>query len=58
MGAVHKVLAQIPGFRFEEVRSRCRGMAGSFGLEAEHAELSLALAPAQRPKAAIRVFRL
>lgn len=46
MGAVHKVLAQIPGFRFEEVRSRCRGMAGSFGLEAEHAELSLALAPA------------
>lgn len=44
MGAVHKVLAQIPGFRFEEVRSSCCGMAGSFGLEAEHADLSLAMA--------------
>ncbi len=60
MKAMRKVLKLIPQFEFEMVEASCCGMAGSFGLEAEHAEASLAMAeqallPALRaaPQAAI-----
>jgi glycerol-3-phosphate dehydrogenase subunit C len=53
MKSVRKVLGWIPGFEFELVEAGCCGMAGSFGLEAEHYEASqrmaeLALLPAVR----------
>ena len=56
MKAVRKVLGWIPEFSFEIVDASCCGMAGSFGLEAEHAEISrqmgeLALLPAVRAAA-------
>jgi hypothetical protein len=44
MKALHKVLGWIPGFSFEVVESSCCGMAGSFGLEAEHYEISMQMA--------------
>ncbi|AOV16052.1 ferredoxin [Acidihalobacter aeolianus] len=60
MKSMRKVLKMIPEFRFELVETSCCGMAGSFGLEAEHVEDSLAMAelsllPALReqPQAAI-----
>ena len=60
MKALRKVLGWIPGFSFEVVDSSCCGMAGSFGLEAEHYETSmrmaeLSLLPALRaaPEAAL-----
>lgn len=40
----HKVLGQLPGVDLEEVDSGCCGMAGSFGYEREHYELSKAMA--------------
>lgn len=40
MGAVQAVLGLIPGFEFRLAEAGCCGMAGSFGLEAEHAALS------------------
>ncbi|MEM7800147.1 MAG: FAD-linked oxidase C-terminal domain-containing protein, partial [Chloroflexota bacterium] len=48
----HKILS-LPGYRVHEVDSGCCGMAGSFGYEAEHVEISLkmgerALFPAVR----------
>lgn len=46
MGAVHEVLGWIPGFQFEAVSSTCCGMAGSFGLEAEHFDASRRMAEA------------
>lgn len=53
MKAMRKVLSWIPGFSYELVESSCCGMAGSFGLEAEHYDASmqmaeLALLPAMR----------
>jgi Fe-S oxidoreductase len=36
MKATRKVLGWIPGFGFDLIESSCCGMAGSFGLEAEH----------------------
>jgi FAD/FMN-containing dehydrogenase/Fe-S oxidoreductase len=39
-----EVLALIPGARVEAIEDTCCGMAGSFGYETEHAELSLAIA--------------
>lgn len=53
MKSVRKVLGWIPGFEFELIEASCCGMAGSFGLEAEHYEASqrmaeLALLPAVR----------
>jgi glycerol-3-phosphate dehydrogenase subunit C len=60
MKSMRKVLKLIPDFQFELIESSCCGMAGSFGLEAEHREDSLAMAelsllPAIRnkPEAAI-----
>ena len=43
MGPSHRVL-ELAGFTVEEVDSGCCGMAGSFGYEAEHLEVSLAMA--------------
>jgi glycerol-3-phosphate dehydrogenase subunit C len=41
MKSTRKVLGWIPDFSFDVVESSCCGMAGSFGLEAEHYEASL-----------------
>lgn len=56
MKSVRKVLAWIPEFEFEIIDASCCGMSGSFGLEAEHYEASvamgeLALLPAVRAAA-------
>jgi Fe-S oxidoreductase len=53
MPAVQKVLNLIPGLRLKTVETGCCGMAGSFGYEAEHYDVSmkmgeLALLPAVR----------
>ncbi len=40
----HKLLQLIPDCRIEEIESGCCGMAGSFGYEKEHYELSIKLA--------------
>lgn len=60
MKAMRKVLKAVPGLRHEMIESSCCGMAGSFGIEQEHADLSMemaefALLPAlrQRPKSRI-----
>ena len=39
-----RALQMIPGFEVELVQSACCGMAGSFGFEAEHFEISKAMA--------------
>jgi Fe-S oxidoreductase len=44
MGAVEKVLGLVPGLKVQKVESSCCGMAGSFGYEAEHHEISLKMA--------------
>jgi glycerol-3-phosphate dehydrogenase subunit C len=44
MKSMRKVLKLIPDFQFELIESSCCGMAGSFGLEAEHAEIAQAMA--------------
>jgi glycerol-3-phosphate dehydrogenase subunit C len=44
MKSMRKVLKLIPGVEFEMIDASCCGMAGSFGLEAEHAEHALAMA--------------
>lgn len=44
MKSMRKVLKLVPGLDFEFIESSCCGMAGSFGLEAEHAATSLAMA--------------
>lgn len=56
MKAMKKVLGWIPEFDFEIVDSSCCGMSGSFGMEAEHYQVSqamgeLALLPAVRAAA-------
>lgn len=53
MKATRKVLGWIPGFSYDIAETSCCGMAGSFGLEAEHYDASmqmaeLALLPAVR----------
>jgi FAD/FMN-containing dehydrogenase/Fe-S oxidoreductase len=57
MGAVQRVLGLIPNLKVSTVASSCCGMAGSFGYEAEHYEVSkkmgeLDLLPAVRKAAA------
>jgi FAD/FMN-containing dehydrogenase/Fe-S oxidoreductase len=42
--STHKLLQLIPDCRIEEIESGCCGMAGSFGYEKEHYELSIKLA--------------
>lgn len=44
MKSMRKVLKRVPGFEFEFIESSCCGMAGSFGLEAEHAATAEAMA--------------
>ena len=56
MKSMKKVLGWIPEFEFDIVDASCCGMSGSFGLEAEHYEVSrqmgeLALLPAVRAAA-------
>ncbi len=56
MPAVEKVLRSVPGVALSTVQTSCCGMAGSFGYEAEHYEVSqkmaeLSLLPAVRKAA-------
>jgi len=44
MPAVNKVLGMVPGVAVKNVETSCCGMAGSFGYEAEHVEVSKAMA--------------
>ena len=44
MPAVRKVLGLIPGLNVQTIESSCCGMAGSFGYESEHIDVSLAMA--------------
>lgn len=44
MKSLRKVLGLIPGFEFELIEASCCGMAGSFGIEAEHYQASMAMA--------------
>ncbi|MEW8020795.1 MAG: (Fe-S)-binding protein [gamma proteobacterium symbiont of Phacoides pectinatus] len=44
MKAMRKLLKMIPNLDYEFVEASCCGMAGSFGLEQEHASLSLQMA--------------
>ena len=46
MPAVQKVLNLIPGLRLKTVETSCCGMAGSFGYEAEHYDVSMKMAEA------------
>jgi len=53
MKAMRKVLKLLPNTQFQLIESTCCGMAGSFGIEAEHADISkqmaeLSLLPAIR----------
>jgi Fe-S oxidoreductase len=53
MGAVERALRLVPGLAIETIVSSCCGMAGAFGYEAEHFEMSMkmgevALLPAVR----------
>ena len=44
MPAVEKVLGMVPGLTVRTIETSCCGMAGSFGYEAEHAEVSMKMA--------------
>jgi Fe-S oxidoreductase len=44
MKSMRKLLKMIPGIEFEFIEASCCGMAGSFGIEQEHAEFSLQMA--------------
>jgi FAD/FMN-containing dehydrogenase/Fe-S oxidoreductase len=44
MPAVEKVLGMVPGLQVRTIETSCCGMAGSFGYEAEHAEISMKMA--------------
>jgi FAD/FMN-containing dehydrogenase/Fe-S oxidoreductase len=44
MPAVEKVLGMVPGLKTSTVQTSCCGMAGSFGYEAEHYEVSMKMA--------------
>jgi Fe-S oxidoreductase len=46
MGAVESVLRLIPELQVDTVESSCCGMAGSFGYEAEHYEVSMKMGEA------------
>ncbi len=41
LGAVQQALALVPGLEVQTIEAGCCGMAGAFGYEAEHHELSL-----------------
>jgi Fe-S oxidoreductase len=44
MSAVERVLGLVPGLKVSTVQSSCCGMAGSFGYEAEHYDVSMKMA--------------
>ena len=44
MPAVQKVLGLVPGLKVETIESSCCGMAGSFGYEARHHDVSMQMA--------------
>ena len=44
MGATREVLALVPGLAVDVVESSCCGMAGSFGYEAAHYDVSMRMA--------------
>ncbi len=44
MPAVGRVLSLVPGLKVEAIETSCCGMAGSFGYEAEHYEVSMKMA--------------
>jgi FAD/FMN-containing dehydrogenase/Fe-S oxidoreductase len=44
MPAVEKVLGMVPGLKVSTVQTSCCGMAGSFGYEAEHYDVSIKMA--------------
>jgi len=44
MPTVQKTLALIPGLKVELIESSCCGMAGSFGFDAEHYDISMQMA--------------
>ena len=46
MPAVHKTLALVPELEVRSIESSCCGMAGAFGYEAEHYEVSMKMAEA------------
>jgi Fe-S oxidoreductase len=46
MKSLRKVLRLVPGLDFEFIEASCCGMAGSFGLDAEHQDISLRMAEA------------
>jgi Fe-S oxidoreductase len=46
MPAVQKVLALVPELKVEVIESSCCGMAGSFGYDAEHYDVSMQMAEA------------
>jgi Fe-S oxidoreductase len=46
MPAVEKVLGRVPGLKVSTVQTSCCGMAGSFGYEAEHYDVSMKMAEA------------
>jgi Fe-S oxidoreductase len=46
MGSVERVLGLIPDLAVETIASSCCGMAGSFGYEAEHYDVSMQMAEA------------
>jgi FAD/FMN-containing dehydrogenase/Fe-S oxidoreductase len=46
LAATRAVLEQVPGLAVDVVESSCCGMAGSFGYEAEHYDVSMAMAEA------------
>jgi FAD/FMN-containing dehydrogenase/Fe-S oxidoreductase len=41
MGSVEKALSLVPGLEIETIESTCCGMAGAFGYEAEHFDISM-----------------
>jgi len=46
MLAVHKALKLVPGLAVETIESSCCGMAGSFGYDAQHYDVSMKMAEA------------
>jgi len=44
MPAVQRALSLVPGLKVETIESSCCGMAGSFGYEADHYEVSMKMA--------------
>jgi Fe-S oxidoreductase len=46
MNAVESTLRLVPGLEVETIRSSCCGMAGSFGYDAKHYDVSMAMAEA------------